>query len=98
MKKITFPTETNRGSTGTPSRLAVLHEREKELRAQIASEQTRLARRRERDDARLYFIAVRALIENGEKSPEFRLMLSQVLNTSVTDERARRLLAARGWI
>jgi hypothetical protein len=90
--------ETNHGTNGSVSRLAVLRERERELRAQIASEQTRLTRRKERDDARLYSIVGRALVENGEKSSEFRLMLSQVLNTSITDERARRLLAARGWI
>jgi hypothetical protein len=97
MKEMNYQMATNEGTAGNASRLAILREREKELRTQIASEQTRLARRKKRDDSKEHFIVGRELVGNAAKSPEFRLMLSQVLTTSLIDDRERRFLAARGW-
>ena len=79
-------------------RIEFLRERERELRAQIAAEQIRLARKRQKEDARLYAIVGRAVVEHASQSPEFLRMLRQTLHAALTEERARKLAAAKGLI
>jgi hypothetical protein len=79
-------------------RLDALRKREAEIRAKIASENEKLRRKSARDRARLESLLGAALLDAAEKSPDFRLVLTQVLNTSITDERERRLLASGGLI
>jgi hypothetical protein len=80
------------------TRIEALKEREREIRAQIAAEQIRLARKRQKEDARIFAIVGRALVEHASQSPAFLPTLKQALDTAVTDERARKLVAARGLI
>jgi hypothetical protein len=86
------------GGSGT-TRLNTLRDREKELRAAIAAEQIRLARRKQKENARLYSIVGEAVVGSGERDPEgFGLMLRQVLASSVTDERSIAFLRMKKMI
>jgi hypothetical protein len=57
-----------------------------------------LARRKERDDAKLFSIVGQALVQNGARSPDVRLMLKQILQNAVTEERERQFLSEKGWL
>jgi hypothetical protein len=81
------------------TRIDALKEREREIRAQIAAEQMRLARRKEKDNAKLFSIVGEALVQTAAQNPEgLGVMLRQVLSAAVTDDRERQFLAARGWL
>jgi hypothetical protein len=80
------------------TRIEALKERERELRAQIAAEQIRLAKKRKKEDALLFSMVGRAVVEHASQSPTFLLTLKQVLAVALTEERERKLAAARGLI
>ncbi len=79
-------------------RMGLLKKREAEIRAQIAAEQMRVARRKAKDEAKLFTVVGRALAKFAADSPDFHLMLKQTLQIAVTDERERQFLAACGWL
>jgi hypothetical protein len=86
------------GNNGSGDKLSRLLERQKEVDAQLAAEKLRLAKRKQKDDRKLFASVGREVCEAAEKSPEFRLMIAQTLGGAVTDDAARRFLEARGYI
>jgi hypothetical protein len=76
------------------ARLDGLRAREKELRAKIAAEQIRMARRKEKDDAKIFSIVGAALVR--ENNVEFiKTLLQSAEGLSDSD---KKLLRARGWM
>jgi hypothetical protein len=80
------------------ARIEALKEREREIRAQITAEQIRLAKKRQKEDGKLCAIVGRAVVEHAAQSPAFLATLKEVLGVAITEERARKLVAARGLI
>jgi hypothetical protein len=85
------------GNTGG-GRIEALKEREREIRARIAAEQVRMARRKQKVNAKLFALVGETLTQYAAQSPDFQLMLKQVLQTAVTDERSREFLKGQGWL
>lgn len=79
-------------------RIEALRKREQAIKAAIAAEQIRRQKRKEKDDARLFSIVGAALVQNAAQSPDFRLMLNQVLQSAALREADRLFLAAKGWL
>jgi hypothetical protein len=79
-------------------RLSALKERERALRAAIAVELEREQKRKARERDRLVRIVGSALLEEAARSPNFKIMLKQTLNTAVVNEKFRTLLAKLGWL
>jgi hypothetical protein len=80
------------------ARLEALLERQKQLDALLAAEKLKLAKRKQRDDRKLFALVGEAVCEAAEKSSDFHLMLNQILGGAVTDATARRFLKERGYI
>jgi hypothetical protein len=80
------------------SKLEALRKREAELRDAIAKEKIRQQKTKARLQAREASILGEALCKYAEQSPDFKLMLKQILPSVVTDEAARKFLAGRGWV
>ncbi len=80
------------------SRIERLKRRELEIRAQIEAERVRAARRKAKNDAKLFALVGRALVKNAANSPDFHLMLKQTLAITVTDEHERQFLADCGFL
>ncbi len=87
-----------RNSGGGNDRLADLHRREAALKAAIAEEKVRQQKRKEKCDARVFAIVGEALTRYAERSPDFRLMLGQVLQSAELRDTDRAFLAANGWL
>ena len=87
----------NEGTNGD-ARIEALRKREQAIKAAIAAEQIRRQKRREKDDARLFAIVGEALVKNAAQSPDFRLMLKQVLQSAALRETDRAFLAGKGWL
>jgi hypothetical protein len=85
------------GSSGN-AKLQALLERQKEVEARLAAEKLRLAKRKQKDDKKLFASVGREVCEAAEKSPEFHLMIAQTLGGAVTDPAVRRFLEGRGYI
>lgn len=79
-------------------RLAELHRREAALKEAIAAEKVRQQKRKEKADARVFSILGEALTRYAERSPDFRLMLKQVLQSAELRDTDRAFLAANGWL
>jgi hypothetical protein len=79
-------------------RLEALRKREAALKAAIAAEQIRRQKRKEKEDTRLFSIVGAALVQNAAQSPDFRLMLKQVLQSAALRESDRAFLAGKGWL
>ncbi|HVP46106.1 MAG TPA: hypothetical protein VMT32_05965 [Bryobacteraceae bacterium] len=79
-------------------RIEQLRQKEKEIRERIAQEKVRAARRKEKNDAKLFSVIGRALLKYAAQTPDFELMLRQTLQSVVTDEHERRFLASCGWL
>lgn len=79
-------------------RLETLRKREQALRAKIAAEKVRQQKRKAKDDARVFQIVGEALTRYAGQSPEFRLMLKQVLESAALRETERAFLAGKGWL
>ena len=92
--------------TGTPfthvphprERIEALRKREQAIKAAIAAEQVRRQKRKDKEDARLFSIVGAALVQNAVQSPDFRLMLKQVLQSATLRETDRVFLAGKGWV
>jgi hypothetical protein len=79
-------------------RLAELHRREAAIKAAIAAEKVREQKRKEKMDTRVFAIVGEALTRYAERSPDFRLMLKQVLQSAELRDTDRAFLSANGWL
>jgi hypothetical protein len=84
--------------TQNDKRLDRLRRRESDLKAAIAAEQVRRQKVKAKLEAREFAVVGEALCRYAAQSADFHKMISQVLQTVVTDEAARRFLSARGWL
>jgi len=87
----------NNGIRGN-GRLESLLERQKQLDAQLAAEKLKLAKRKQKDDKKLFALVGRSVCQAAEHSADFHLMVNQTLGGEVTDAAARRFLEERGWL
>jgi hypothetical protein len=85
------------GSNGN-SKLEALHKREAALKEAIAVEKVRQQKRKEKIDTRVFAIIGEALTHYAERTPDFRLMLGQVLQSAELRDTDRAFLAANGWL
>jgi hypothetical protein len=88
-------TNNGRNSNG---KIQALLKREAALKAAIAAEQVRQQKANAKLQAREFSLVGEALVTYAGQSPDFRLMLKQVLASAVTDEPARKFLSGRGWL
>lgn len=84
-------------ASGNANRLAALRKREATLKAAIAAEQVRQQKRKDKENARLFSVLGEALAHYASKSPDFKLMLKQVLQSAGLRDTDRAFLAGRGW-
>jgi len=84
--------------TTNNAKLEALRKREAALRAAIAAEKVRQQNRREKDDARLFAVVGEALTRYAQQSPDFELMLKQVLQAAAMRDSDRAFLAGKGWL
>jgi hypothetical protein len=89
---------TSDNPTNGNARLEALRQREAALKTAIAAEKVRQQKRRERNDARVFSIIGEALARYAEQSPDFRLMLKQVLQSAELHDGDRAFLAGNGWL
>jgi hypothetical protein len=78
------------------SRIDLLKQRERDIRAALAAEQMKLAKRRQRDTERLERILGAAVLKAATVSPQFKAMIAQTALREV-DSKIREFLTARGW-
>ncbi len=88
----------NDSKTSGNAVLDALRKKEAALKAAIATEKVKQQKRQEKDDARLFSIVGAALVQNAAQSPDFRLMLKQVLQSAALRETDRAFLAGKGWL
>lgn len=86
------------GSQSGGDKLEALRKREAALKAAIAAEKVRQLKRKEKDDARVFAVVGEALARYAEQSPDFRLMLKQVLQAAELRDTDRAFLAGKGWL
>jgi len=79
-------------------RIDALLRREAALKAAIAAEKVRQQKRKEKNDARVFAIIGEALARYAEQSPDFRLMLKQVLESSALRDVDRAVLVANDFL
>ena len=79
-------------------KLEALRKREAAIKAAIAAEKVREQKRKEKMDARVFAIVGEALTRQAERSPDFRLMLRQVLQSAELRDTDRAFLAGNGWL
>jgi hypothetical protein len=84
-------------ATRTASRLELLRAREKQIREALAVEQTRLAKRQQRDAAKEEALVGAAVVRAATQSSPFKKTVMQVALAQITDEKQRAFLASRGW-
>jgi len=80
------------------ARLEALRQREAALKAVIAAEKVREQKRKEKAETRLFAIVGEALTRHAERSPDFRLMLRQVLQSAELRDSQRAFLAENDWL
>lgn len=85
-------------SGNSNERIDALLRREAAIKAAIAAEKVREQKRKERSDARVFAIVGEALTRYAERSPDFRLMLRQVLQSAELRDTDRAFLAGNGWL
>ncbi len=79
-------------------RLTVLLERRKQDDALILAERMKVAKRKQKDDKKLFGLVGQEVCGAAERSPDLRLMIAQILGGAVTDAAKRRFLEARRYI
>jgi len=79
-------------------KIEILRKREAALKAAIAAEQVKQQKAKAKLQAREFVTVGEALCKYAAQSPDFHLMLRQVLQTAVTDDASRKFLAGRGWL
>lgn len=89
----------NTNGGGNPnSKIDALRKREAALKEAIAAEKVRQQKRKEREDARVFAVLGETLTRYAEQSPDFRLMLKQVLQSADLRDTDRVFLAGKGWL
>lgn len=88
----------NANARNRDSKLDALLKREQSLKTAIAAEKVRQQKREEKDAARLDAIIGAALVRYAGQSPEFKLMLQQVLQSAEMRDTDRTFLAGKGWL
>ena len=79
-------------------KLEALRKREAALKAALAAELVKQQKAKAKMAAREYATVGEALVKYAVQSPDFHLMLKQVLASAVTDDAARKFLLGRGWL
>ena len=79
-------------------RIEFLKQKDRDIRAALAAEQMKLAKRRQRDAKRRWLLLGDAVDKTAALSPEFKLMIVQTALVNITDAKARRFLAEQGWL
>jgi hypothetical protein len=79
-------------------KLEALRRREQSIREAIALEKVRQQKRNAKDDARMFLVVGEALTRHAAKSPDFRLMLKQVLQSAELRDADRTFLTGKGWL
>jgi len=83
---------------GNGDKLSRLEEKLKTAEARLAAEKMALAKRKQKDNKKLFGLVGQEVCQAAEKSPELRLMIAQILGGAVTDAAKRRFLETRGYI
>ena len=79
------------------AKLDELRRREQALKAAIAQEKVKEQKRKDKENARLFSVLGEALAHYATKSPDFKLMLKQVLQSAELRDTDRAFLAGKGW-
>ena len=87
--------ETTKNDSG--NRLEALQKRIDETRQKMAAEQERLRKREAKEQERLFRIVGEACCE-AAKNRDYQPMVEEILNQTVTDERARAFLRQKGML
>jgi hypothetical protein len=80
------------------SRIEFLKQKERDIRAALAAEMMKRARREKRETEKLQSLIGGAVLKSCTQSPEFRRVVLEKALSNVTDETARRFLKERGWL
>ena len=89
--------ETKNGTNGN-GKLEALRRREEGLKKQIEAERAKQQKAQVRDSKREFASVGEALVKYARENADFKLMLTQVLRTAITDDSTRNFLrAGRGW-
>jgi hypothetical protein len=80
------------------NKLEVLRKRESELRDAIAKEKIREQKAKAKAHGREAQVIGEALLDYAEQSPDFKLVLKQILASASVDDAERKFLFARGWV
>jgi hypothetical protein len=83
---------------GNGDKLSRLEEKLKTAEARLAAEKMALAKRKQKDNKKLFGLVGQEVCQAAEKSPELRLMIAQILGGAATDAATRRFLETRGYI
>jgi hypothetical protein len=75
-----------------------LEAREAKVKAALAAVKVKKQKWEEALIKREFATVGESLVKYAGQSPDFKLMLKQVLASAVTDEAARKFLAGRGWL
>lgn len=79
------------------AKLDELRRREQALKAAIAQEKVKEQKRKDKENARLFSVLGEALAHYATKSPDFKLMLKQVLQSAELRDTDRAFLTGKGW-
>lgn len=86
------------GTNGDNGRIELLRQKERDIRAALAAELVKKAKREKREGEKLASIVGRVVCEQAAQDPEsFGLMLKQVLDTGATN-REREFLRLKGML
>ena len=80
------------------SKIETLRKREAALKAAIAAEQVKQQKLKTKKQQRLEALIGNALVTKAEASPEFHLMVNDLLDEAIADTKLRILLAELGWL
>lgn len=83
---------------GNGDKLSRAEEQFKAAQARLAAAKIDAAKRKQKDDNKLFRLVGEGVCKAAEKSPELRLMIAQILGGSVTDAAKRRFLESRRYI
>ena len=87
----------NNGNNGN-GRIEFLQKRLEENRAALAAEMEKRAKREKRETEKLQSVIGGAVLKAAGLSPEVRLKICEAALCNVTDDKARRFLADKGWL
>jgi hypothetical protein len=86
-----------KNDTTGKARIDFLKQKEREIRAALASEQMKLAKRHKRETEKLESVIGAAVLKTATVSPQFKLMIVQTALSDV-DDKTRRFLVQKGWL